>query len=414
MASSSSVSPPTASRPVQRGCRPRNFPTSGFEVIDPDQLVEEETLPSYKRDEYYPMRIGDIVAGHYQVAAKLGYGTTSTVWLARDLNKEREFWVLKVHIHTSTFRHERMVYEHLKKTTKQEKEDKEEHPGRDHVRRIEDSFTLKGPHGEHEVFVMTPLGMSLRTMQEMQKTGVFPEIVATRALNQTLLGLALLHDADVIHTDLHADNLLVAMTDDSILSTMEESEMNKPSARKQAGDTTIHVSRYVLGGAGPLTISDLGQARIGREQSGNAMPTQYRAPEVILNMPWGPPVDMWSVGLLAWGLIERESLFRIYDPDSPGLNDAHHLAAMTALLGPPPAEFLQRSKDTSKYWDEQGQWHGPVPMPPAKNLDALVVALEGKQKEIFVDFMECFLAWLPEERFTASQGYFHVWLCGKD
>ncbi|KAM3529348.1 hypothetical protein MY4038_005465 [Beauveria bassiana] len=65
--------------------QPRQFPTTGFEVVDPAQKIEEERLPLYVRDEYYPMRIGEVVHEHYQVVAKLGYGTSSTVWLARDL-----------------------------------------------------------------------------------------------------------------------------------------------------------------------------------------------------------------------------------------------------------------------------------------------------------------------------------------
>ena len=63
----------------------RAFPTSGFQVIDPADKVEEEKLPFYNRDEYYPMRIGEVIGEHYQVVAKLGYGATSTVWLGRDL-----------------------------------------------------------------------------------------------------------------------------------------------------------------------------------------------------------------------------------------------------------------------------------------------------------------------------------------
>lgn len=58
------------------------------------------------------------------------------------------------------------------------------------------------------------------------------------------------------------------------------------------------MSRYMLGGAGRLTICDFGQARIGRLHKGKAMPLQYRAPEVILDMEWGRPVDVWSLGLL--------------------------------------------------------------------------------------------------------------------
>lgn len=79
---------------------------------------------------------------------------------------------------------------------------------------------------------------------------------------------------------------------------MEQNEIDTPCARKRIGDTIIYVSQYMLGGRGALVISDFGQARIGAEQHGNAMPVSYRAPEVILDMPWGPAVDTWSAGLM--------------------------------------------------------------------------------------------------------------------
>jgi len=58
----------------------------------------------------------------------------------------------------------------------------------------------------------------------------------------------------------------------------------------------------------------------------------------------------------AWDFIEQESLFDVYDSESEELNDARHLAAMTALLGPPPPEFLKRSEETRKYWNSDGEW----------------------------------------------------------
>lgn len=51
---------------------------------------------------------------------------------------------------------------------------------------------------------------------------------------------------------------------------------------------------------GPLYLCDLGEARVGSQHEGVAMPVQYRAPEIILGMSWGHLVDMWSVGLLVW------------------------------------------------------------------------------------------------------------------
>lgn len=60
------------------------------------------------------------------------------------------------------------------------------------------------------------------------------------------------------------DNLLIALTDESVLSKVEEREIQEPSARKEVNDTIIYTSRNILSGAGLLTICDLGQARFGK------------------------------------------------------------------------------------------------------------------------------------------------------
>ncbi|GMF80666.1 unnamed protein product [Aspergillus oryzae] len=70
----------------------RPFPTRGFKTIETNQLVEEEELPDHRADRFYPARPGEIFQKRYQIVAKLGFGTSSTTWLARDLNlAEREF-----------------------------------------------------------------------------------------------------------------------------------------------------------------------------------------------------------------------------------------------------------------------------------------------------------------------------------
>ena len=38
-----------------------------------------------KDTKYYPVNIGDVFSSKYQIIGKLGFGVTSTVWLARDL-----------------------------------------------------------------------------------------------------------------------------------------------------------------------------------------------------------------------------------------------------------------------------------------------------------------------------------------
>ena len=48
-------------------------------------VIEEERLPGYRAEEFFPVRLGDIYQSRYRVVAKLGFGTASTVWLCRDL-----------------------------------------------------------------------------------------------------------------------------------------------------------------------------------------------------------------------------------------------------------------------------------------------------------------------------------------
>ena len=73
-------------KPLRRlAWRPLVFPKEGTVSIPASQKVEEETIPGYVATRYYPVKIGQIFRNRYQVVGKLGFGTTSTVWLARDL-----------------------------------------------------------------------------------------------------------------------------------------------------------------------------------------------------------------------------------------------------------------------------------------------------------------------------------------
>lgn len=63
---------------------PLQFPPDGFELVDAARMIEEETLPTYSPARYYPVRLGQIFQDRYQVVGKVGYGGSSTVWLARE------------------------------------------------------------------------------------------------------------------------------------------------------------------------------------------------------------------------------------------------------------------------------------------------------------------------------------------
>jgi serine/threonine-protein kinase SRPK3 len=64
---------------------PRIYPTDGFDVIERDQGVEKVTMPEYNPDHFYPVSLGEVFNDRFQTVAKLGYGSSSTIWLGRDL-----------------------------------------------------------------------------------------------------------------------------------------------------------------------------------------------------------------------------------------------------------------------------------------------------------------------------------------
>ncbi|KAJ8067843.1 hypothetical protein OCU04_003437 [Sclerotinia nivalis] len=86
----------------------RCFPTTGIEWINDVQPLEEEKFEGFRRGLYYPVNIGDI-ASKYQVVGKLGYGVTSTVWLARDL-QAYDYVALKIYIRDGDPQEEFKIY----------------------------------------------------------------------------------------------------------------------------------------------------------------------------------------------------------------------------------------------------------------------------------------------------------------
>ena len=63
-----------------------NSPHPKPDTVSGHKAIEEETLPKYNADHFYPARLGDILHDRYKLVVKLGFGMTATVWLAKDLH----------------------------------------------------------------------------------------------------------------------------------------------------------------------------------------------------------------------------------------------------------------------------------------------------------------------------------------
>ncbi|KAK2814029.1 hypothetical protein FQN50_000433 [Emmonsiellopsis sp. PD_5] len=328
----------------------REFAKSGFPELTAKKLIEEEDISSYKAEHFYPVHIG-----------------------------EREI----------------IVSQHLRGFPV------EEHAGKDLVRKIADSFEVTGPNGVHQCLIYMPLGMSYTDFLKLFPEKMFPKDLVQSSIQLLLVAIAYLHQCEVVHTDISPNNLLQGVHDGSILSRLEQDEIDHPSARKTLSDRTIYVSRPMPICTGLPVLCDLGDARIGNHKhQGDIMPGIYRAPEVILGMEWDCEVDIWSVGVMTWDIFEGGRLF--FAKKNGVLNDEQHLAEMVSLLGPPPLEFIKKSERCLQYWDDQGNWKGSVPIPD-QSFETREWRLNDKDRTLFLNFLRRALRWVPEERPSAEE-----------
>ncbi|KAM0288491.1 hypothetical protein ACHAO9_007137 [Fusarium lateritium] len=385
--------------------QPRLFLTSSFDLIDEDIKVEEEEIPDYLPSRFYPVYLGQVFQDRYQAVTKLGFGSSSTIWLARDL-RAHMYVALKIYVHTSRVHRELPIYKAISPIL-----EKTRNPGRNNIRRLLGSFEIDGPDGRHAVLVMQPAQMSLRDFKSVFRKDGFGEAFVQGAVQELLKALDFVHnEAQLVHTDIHPGNLLLGLDDDSQLQSLVDSEFKSPVTRKQVSqDRTIYLSRLMRPKPGPMLLSDFGEARSGPgPHAGDIMPIQYRAPETIMCVAWSYPVDIWSVGLTAWDLLGSKRLFTAKDSDGD-MYDAAHLAELIATLGPPPQEFLQRNTErTADFWDEKGKWLGLAPIPRNRSLEDLETRLEDNSG--FIAFLRRVLTWMPEDRPTPKELLQDPWL----
>jgi serine/threonine-protein kinase SRPK3 len=99
--------------------------------------------------------------------------------------------------------------------------------------------------------------------------------------------------------DIQPRNILFGFFENSELVQFERDEKEYPSPRKELSTHTVYLARTL-----PLTskdgprLSDFSEARFDSPQNDDPiMPDVYRAPEVMLGLPWSYPVDLWGFAM---------------------------------------------------------------------------------------------------------------------
>ncbi|KAF6819624.1 serine/threonine-protein kinase SRPK3 [Colletotrichum plurivorum] len=345
-----------------------------------------------------------VLRDRYQIVGKLGYGRFGTVWLARDLEGRRHV-SLKLQLHSKAMSdyagHEAAIHRRISRA-------EGEHPGRNLLRGLLDSFEVAGPDGPHSCLVYYPLLEDLQTFLRRNPIRRLPKEVVALVLHRLFLSLDFLHtNCQVIHTDIKARNIMWAMHgDDPVLTKFEEDEQRDPSPRKTVkwqGRRTYLCRRLgVPQCIGQLVLCDFGNALVGdRKHLGTAQPDCYKAPEVIIQAPYSYEIDIWNVGCMIWHLFQGVSLFS--DPGYEAYRSKAHLAEIIALLGPPPRLLIQLGGRSHEFFTDAGDFRGDISHLDQSPLEDRVSGLEGEDREKFVAMMRKMLEWDPSKRASARE-----------
>lgn len=126
-------------------------------------------------------------------------------------------------------------------------------------------------------------------------------------LKRLFHALDLLHnECRIAHTDIKEANILLG-ADDSVLQDFEREQLRNPCPRKELPEGTIYQSRELNmpRAIGEPMLCDFGSAvplDDGVEHREDIQPNVYRAPEIILDIPWSYSVDIWNVGCVVGGV----------------------------------------------------------------------------------------------------------------
>ncbi|KAK2765450.1 hypothetical protein FQN54_008303 [Arachnomyces sp. PD_36] len=403
-----------------------NVPNFEYQWID-----EVEKLERYQPGGYHPIHIGDELADRYRVVHKLGYGTYSTIWLARD--RHREVYVA-IKINTANAPSCETGILHALADSRSD------HPGRAMIPSILDQFELQGPNGCHRCYVTSPARSSVTAAKSCY---LFTIETARALVSQLILAVAYTHARGFAHGDIHLGNALLRLPASFDQISTEEiykefggprTEMlvrldgkplppNVPSygvvpvwLGKQANLISLREAH--------LLLSDFGEAFTPETQRRSCAeshaPLPVSPPEVLFD-PQGKlsfPSDIWTLACAIWSIFGMRSLF-------DGTLATHHDIASQQIdtlgLSSFPSEWWNTWQERHEYFDNDGQPKGrrSVFPPLERSFEEEIQVVrreEGMQefdedeKMAIIGMLRSMLVYRPEKRATADSVTRSEWM----
>lgn len=319
---------------------------------------------------------GDILHNRYKIMATLGEGTFGRVVKVKDMQMDH-YMALKIIKNVEKYREAaKLEINALEKIAQKD-------PNCVHLCvKMLDWFDYHG----HMCIAFEMLGLSVFDFLRENNYEPYSLDHVRHMAYQLCYSVKFLHENRLTHTDLKPENILFV---DSDYSTSYNHKKSREVRKVKCTD---------------VRLIDFGSATFDHEHHSTIVSTRhYRAPEVILELGWAQPCDVWSIGCIMFELYLGITLFQTHD-------NREHLAMMERILGVIPYRMARKTKTKYFYhgkldWDEKSSG-GYYVRDHCKPLNRYLQSESEDHLELF-DLIKKMLEYEPSQRITLAEALKH-------
>ena len=306
-------------------------------------------------DHIYRLILGDHLAYRFEVLSSFGSGAFGQVVKALD-HKTGQQVAIKIIVNTEQMHEQGQIEAKILARLNRH--------GCPNVVRAYDFFIFRS----HICITFEILGRNLYELIQLNQYQPFPTIMTRTYALQIFQALEGIHNTGIIHCDIKPENILISNTQRNVIK-----------------------------------IIDFGSGCFdGRQKYEYIQSRYYRAPEVVLGLNYGPPMDIWGAALVIIEMLIGRPLFQC--------TTQHELLLMIAeIFGPPPVELIKKCKRRNDFFDlklELKPMKGRICNPSSVSLQSILKINDPN----LIDFLTKCLKWDQKERMTAKEALQHPWI----
>lgn len=348
----------------------RVYTCTSRKVVHRSMIVEDD------EEGHLVYRNGDIILDRYRIISTLGEGTFGKVVKVKDLDGNRVI-ALKIIKNVEKYREAaKLEINVLRKLY-----NKDPYGIYQCVQMIE-WFDFYG----HICIAFEILGLSVFDFMKENQYLPYPIEQVRHIGYQLCRSVCFMHENKLTHTDLKPENILFVCSDSDL----------RYNSKKMRNVRLLRNSE--------IRLIDFGSATFDHEHHSTVVSTRhYRAPEILLELGWWQPCDVWSIGCILFELYMGFTLFQTHD-------NREHLAMMERILGPIPFKMAQMTKTKYFYrgkldWDDKSSAAKYV-RDNCKPLRRYLSSFDTSQAQLF-DLIRQMLEYSPNKRISLKQALKH-------